>query len=97
MTLRHLKIFVAVCDEGGVTAAARALYMAQPSVSLALQELESYYGVPFFDRIARRLHLTQAGDCLLYTSIPRGGRDQCGKRRPPPRGGPDQTNDPYSG
>ncbi len=65
MTLRHLKIFVAVCDEGGVTAAARALYMAQPSVSLALQELEGYYGVPFFDRIARRLHLTQAGERFL--------------------------------
>ena len=62
MTLRHLRIFVTVCDTGGVTAAARALYMAQPSVSLALQELEGYYGVPFFDRIARRLHLTQAGE-----------------------------------
>ena len=65
MTLRHLRIFVTVCDTGGVTAAARALYMAQPSVSLALQELEGYYGVPFFDRIARRLHLTQAGERFL--------------------------------
>ncbi len=65
MTLRHLKIFVAVCDEGGVTAAARALYLAQPSVSLALQELEEHYGVPFFDRIARKLHLTQAGERFL--------------------------------
>ena len=42
MTLRHLRIFVTVCDTGGVTAAARALYMSQPSVSLALQELEGY-------------------------------------------------------
>ncbi len=40
MTFRHLKIFLAVCDAGNMTRAAKALYMAQPSVSQAIAELE---------------------------------------------------------
>ena len=44
-----------------MTAAARAMYMAQPSVSQALRELEDYYGVRLFDRMGGRLHLTDTG------------------------------------
>ena len=65
MTLRHLKIFVAVCDCGGVTRAARRLYLAQPAVSLAIHELEQYYGVPLFERLSRRLYITPEGERLL--------------------------------
>lgn len=61
MTLRHLKIFVAVVEQGSATAAANVLYLAQPAVSLAIRELEEYYGIKLFDRIANRLHLTEAG------------------------------------
>lgn len=61
MTIRHLKIFVAVCEYGSVTKAANKLYLAQPSVSLAITELEKFYGVKLFDRISRRLHLTDKG------------------------------------
>lgn len=61
MTLRHLKIFVAVVEHGSATAAANTLYLAQPAVSLAIRELEEYYGIKLFDRIANRLHLTEAG------------------------------------
>ncbi len=62
MTIRHIRIFEAVCDAGyNTTRAAEALHMTQPAVSLAISELESYYGVLLFDRIARRLHLTEAG------------------------------------
>ena len=43
MTLRHLRIFVAVCTWGSITRAAEKLHMAQPSVSLAIRELEEYY------------------------------------------------------
>lgn len=35
--------------------------MTQPAVSLAISELESYYGVRLFDRISRRLYLSEAG------------------------------------
>ena len=40
MTLRHMRILVAVFQQGSVTKAAQALHLAQPSVSLALRELE---------------------------------------------------------
>ena len=61
MTLRHLRIFTTVYETGGTTAAAEKLHIAQPSVSLAISEMEKYYGVRFFDRISRRLMVTDAG------------------------------------
>lgn len=65
MTLRHLRIFVKVCETGSVTLAGEELFIAQPSVSLAISELESYYGTKFFDRIARRLQITESGKYFL--------------------------------
>lgn len=62
MTLRHIKIFLAVYQCGcNTTRAAQALHMTQPAVSLAIRELESYYGVALFERIGRRLSITQTG------------------------------------
>ena len=62
MTLRHIRIFLAVCENGNnITRAAEQLLLAQPAVSLAVRELERYYGVKFFDRISRRLYLTETG------------------------------------
>lgn len=65
MTLRHLKIFVAVCECGGITKAAEALYMAQPAVSTTIAELEKYYKASLFDRINQRLVITELGKELL--------------------------------
>lgn len=65
MTLRHMKIFVAVCRTGSITAAGKRLFLSQPSVSQAISELEQNYGVKLFDRISRRLHITEAGTQLL--------------------------------
>src|SRR5690554_380974 len=65
MTFRHLKIFIAVCDTLNMTAAAKSLYMSQPAVSQAIGELEDYYGVRLFERLSRKLYLTQAGEKLL--------------------------------
>lgn len=62
MTLRHLRIFLAVCKEGSTTAAAEKLYIAQPTVSVAIRELEEDYNIKLFDRIGRRLFLTHAGE-----------------------------------
>ena len=61
MTLRHLRIYVTVCETGSMTAAAKKLYIAQPSISLAVSEMERYYGVRLFDRISRRLYMTDSG------------------------------------
>lgn len=65
MTLRHLKIFVTVCETNSVTKAGEKLYIAQPSISLAISELESYYGIKLFDRIGKRLQITEAGKNFL--------------------------------
>ena len=64
MTIRHLKTFCAVCEEGGITRAAEKLCVAQPSVSQTIGELERYYGVSLFDRVGRRLVLTSEGERL---------------------------------
>lgn len=62
MTIRHLRIFLAVCScDCNTTRAAEMLHMTQPAVSLAVRELEQYYGVTLFDRIGRRLSITEAG------------------------------------
>ena len=65
MTLRHLEIFRAVCARESVTQAAEDLNMTQPAVSMAIRELEVYYGVRLFERMNRRLYITEAGRSLL--------------------------------
>lgn len=65
MTMKHVKIFIAVCDTGSMTAAARKLFMAQPAVSFAIAEMEDYYGQKLFDRISNRLFITEAGKHFL--------------------------------
>jgi len=65
MTLRHLKIFITVADLGSMTAAAKALYIAQPTVSQSISELEDYYGIKLFDRLSKKLFITEKGSQLL--------------------------------
>ena len=61
MTLRHLHIFVTVFQAGGITRAARILHVAQPSISLAVHELEEHYGVRLFERTGRKIVPTEGG------------------------------------
>jgi DNA-binding transcriptional LysR family regulator len=64
MTLEQLRIFLAVADHLHFTNAADALYITQPAVSAAIQNLESEYGVKLFHRIGRRIEITAAGKML---------------------------------
>jgi DNA-binding transcriptional LysR family regulator len=66
MTIRHLKVFLSVYREKGVTAAAAKLCISQPAVSTAIKELETHYGVRLFERFARRLSVTPAGEKLYH-------------------------------
>jgi len=66
MTVRHLKIFLSVYRENSITLAAQKLHVSQPAVSLAIKELEEYYGVKLFERYARRLSITPAGEKLYH-------------------------------
>lgn len=65
MTIRHLQIFIAVADTGTMSLAAKQLYISQPTVSQVISEMESSYGVRLFERLSRRLYITDAGKQLL--------------------------------
>jgi LysR family transcriptional regulator, carnitine catabolism transcriptional activator len=65
MDERRLRYFLTVVDEGGVTAAARRLVIAQPSLSQALRAFEHELGVELFHRTGRGLTLTSAGSALV--------------------------------
>ncbi len=65
MNLQHLRAFVAVALEGNITRAAKGLRTSQPAVSKQLVELEAQLGTSLFDRLARGVRLTEAGELLL--------------------------------
>lgn len=65
MTLRHLRIFIEVADRGSMTATAESLFVAQPTISQAIAELERHYGTKLFDRLSKRLYITEPGRRLL--------------------------------
>lgn len=70
MTIRHMIIFRTICENGyNSTKAAAVLHITQPAVSLAIKELEQYYGVRLFDRIGRRLQITDTGQYFLQYAI----------------------------
>lgn len=70
MTIRHLKIFIQVADTGKMSAAAKNLYMTQPSVSQAIRELEEHYQVLLFERFGKKLYITEAGRQLYSYAKP---------------------------
>ena len=65
MTLRHLTIFLTVAQQGSMSGAARALYLSQPTVSQAIGELEKHYNGLLFERLGKKLYLTDRGKLLL--------------------------------
>src|SRR5262245_29104270 len=65
MDLRKLQLFLAVVDEGGITRAAEAALVSQPSVSQAVRELERELRTPMFHRVGRGVVLTPAGEALV--------------------------------
>ncbi|MCL6457963.1 MAG: LysR family transcriptional regulator [Gorillibacterium sp.] len=64
MDIRQLKYFLAIAEEGQITAAARKLQMAQPPLSQQLKLLEEELGVKLVERGPRSIQLTDAGTIL---------------------------------
>ena len=64
MTLEQLRIFVAVAERQHVTQAAYALNLAQSAVSHAIAALEARHDTRLFDRVGRRIELTEAGQAF---------------------------------
>ncbi|WP_084079142.1 LysR family transcriptional regulator [Demequina sp. NBRC 110057] len=65
MELRHLRYFVAVVEHGSLTAAAAALHMSQPPLSVAIRKLEADLRVRLLDRSGRGVEPTDAGRALV--------------------------------
>src|SRR2546430_11359303 len=80
MNIRQLACFVAVVDEGSFTRAARAIGIAQPSLSQHIRALENELSGRLIERLPRGIALTPAGRVLLpearaaVRAIERGGR-----------------------
>ncbi|MDM0046706.1 LysR family transcriptional regulator [Variovorax dokdonensis] len=65
INLDQLQTLITISDLGSFSAAAQALHLAQPTVSLHVSELEARLGVPLMHRGARRVHPTAAGAELV--------------------------------
>ena len=61
----HLRDFVAIARAKSARSAARALGLTQPALTRSLQELEQEIGIPLFERHARGMALTPAGERFL--------------------------------
>jgi DNA-binding transcriptional LysR family regulator len=70
LDVARLRVLVVVAEHGSVTAAAKALNFAQPSVSHHLARLQAETGVRLVTRVGRGIRLT-----------PEGGRSRAGPRR----------------
>ncbi len=64
MDVRKLSFFLAVVDHGTFTKAAEAQFVSQPGLSQGIRDLEQELGTSLFDRIGRRVQLTDAGRAL---------------------------------
>jgi len=65
MQLHQLRYVLAVAEHQSFSKAAEALFLSQPSLSVQISKLERELGVDLFERLARRVVLTSAGEAFL--------------------------------
>lgn len=65
MELRQLKYFEKTCELLNFTEAAHALCISQSTLSQQIKQLENELGILLFDRIGKRIILTEAGSSFL--------------------------------
>mgnify|MGYP006147732891 CR=1 FL=1 len=66
MELRHLRYFIALAGSLNFTRAAERLHVTQSTLSHQIKQLEDELGRPLFDRVGKRVALTEAGDEFLH-------------------------------
>ncbi|MEF3354853.1 selenium metabolism-associated LysR family transcriptional regulator [Paenibacillus sp. GYB006] len=65
MNFHQLHIFYTVAEKGSFSAAAQALHMTQPAVTMQIQSLEDYFGTKLIHRSTKKIELSEAGEALL--------------------------------
>lgn len=70
MEIRNLITFTKVAEAGSLSQAARTLGYAQSTVTMQMQQLEQELGVPLYERVGKKIQITQAGQELLTYAIP---------------------------
>lgn len=68
ITLRQMRLFLALAETGSVTAAARAMHVTQPTATMQLQKIAESVGLPLFEVISKKVHLTEAGRELAQSA-----------------------------
>jgi LysR family transcriptional regulator, hca operon transcriptional activator len=64
MELRHIRYFLTVAETESFTKASEKLFIAQPSLSQQIKDLEHEVGVSLFDRSSRKVRLTEEGQAF---------------------------------
>jgi len=68
VTFRQLRLFLALADTGSVSGAARALHVTQPTASMQLKEIALSVGLPLYEVMGKKIHLTEVGQELAATA-----------------------------
>ncbi len=66
-TFRQFEVFEAIARLGSFTRAAEELHLTQPTVSMQIKKLTDAVGLPLFEQLGKRIHLTDAGHALFAT------------------------------
>jgi DNA-binding transcriptional LysR family regulator len=67
-TLRQLKVFEAVARLRSFSRAAEEMHLTQPAVSTQVRKLQEHAGLPLFEQLGKKIHLTPAGAQMLESS-----------------------------
>jgi len=68
VTLRQLNVFEAVARQLSYTRASETLHLSQPAVSMQVRQLEDAVGLELFEKLGKKIHLTEAGRELFHYS-----------------------------
>ena len=77
MNLHHLRYFLTIAEEGSISAASKKLRVGQPALSAQLKQFEEWLGIKLFQRVGKRLIISQSGEYVFkYAKAIKGLEDE---------------------
>jgi len=68
MDTKDFEYLVEIARQESLSKAAARLYLSQPTLTKFLKKIEAEYGTPLFDRVGKKMVLTEAGRCCVQKS-----------------------------